>query len=194
MKNGLSNLAAAVSAGLMLAAAGLWAFSYATETILVESGGGQIVLVGVDAPPGDVREFRGQRTLGEFLHGLSTPVPFNDPRQRGWVRDRRALGFRWTHGNRAHLYAVGESRSYRHMHRPFWIVAVPYWFVTLLAAVLPARWAWRARRGALRRRAHACPDCGYDLRATPGRCPECGAEFRVESSEFRKDATTGPEL
>ena len=34
----------------------------------------------------------------------------------------------------------------------------------------------RARRAGHRSRLGLCPQCGYDLRATPGRCPECGEE------------------
>ena len=54
--------------------------------------------------------------------------------------------------------------------------AVPYWFIALLFAIAPAIDIYvRVRRH--RRIAHdLCPNCGYDLRATPDRCPECGTE------------------
>ena len=59
-------------------------------------------------------------------------------------------------------------------------VEFPDWAVAAFTAVLPAcwlagtlrRWPQRLRRVRL----GACPACGYDLRASPGRCPECGAE------------------
>lgn len=33
----------------------------------------------------------------------------------------------------------------------------------------------RRRQRDARRAAGTCPECGYDLRASPDRCPECGA-------------------
>ena len=53
-------------------------------------------------------------------------------------------------------------------------VVLPWWLLTLAFAVMPVvRWrSWRKAR--THQSAGRCPNCGYDLRATPDRCPECG--------------------
>jgi hypothetical protein len=52
---------------------------------------------------------------------------------------------------------------------------IPHWWFILATLVIP----WCALRShrlqAGRKRKGLCLNCGYDLRATPGRCPECGA-------------------
>jgi len=74
--------------------------------------------------------------------------------------------------NRLGFYLmIGESKgSYRYT-----TVTVPFWSLTLIAA-MPALIVnhGRLRRRRLKHR-NLCPNCGYDLRATPHRCPECGA-------------------
>jgi len=54
----------------------------------------------------------------------------------------------------------------------------PAWAVALLAAVVPSLWARRELARLVRqsrRDSGRCPQCGYDLRASPDRCPECGS-------------------
>jgi hypothetical protein len=59
-------------------------------------------------------------------------------------------------------------------------VIFPWWSLACLTALAPT--LWLGRRARTHRRPGLCPQCGYDLRATPGeggallsRCPECGA-------------------
>ena len=52
----------------------------------------------------------------------------------------------------------------------FYSTALPL----ILPAILPALWLIRRARQRCQSRAGLCPQCGYDLRATPDRCPECG--------------------
>ena len=58
----------------------------------------------------------------------------------------------------------------------YWEWTFPAWLAATVTALPPALWfaLWRRRRRILRE--GRCPDCGYDLRASPERCPECGRE------------------
>lgn len=56
------------------------------------------------------------------------------------------------------------------------------WSVVAALAILPLLrlpiWLLRRRQARNRRQVGLCPNCQYDLRATPHRCPECGHERR----------------
>ncbi len=57
------------------------------------------------------------------------------------------------------------------------LVVIPYWFIVVMAALLPAVALLRAPaliRVRRRRKNGLCERCGYDLRACPERCAECG--------------------
>jgi hypothetical protein len=60
----------------------------------------------------------------------------------------------------------------------YWEWSFPAWLAAAVTALPPALWviAWHRRRRIARQ--GRCPDCGYDLRASPQRCPECGLAIR----------------
>ena len=64
----------------------------------------------------------------------------------------------------------GDMGDYGHF------ATLPLWFLMLCFAVAPAVRILQLYRKRKARRLGLCEECGYDLRATPGRCPECGHE------------------
>lgn len=66
-----------------------------------------------------------------------------------------------------------------------WSLTVPIWVAIALALIHPAirvtSWVFGRRRAARELRGE-CPNCGYDLRASPGGCPECGLERDANGS------------
>jgi hypothetical protein len=74
------------------------------------------------------------------------------------------------------IRTVGPPQGNWHFgQRPLIIAYAPYWFLELPLLVLPCIAAFGLIRSRRRLRTGCCGQCGYDLRATPGRCPECGA-------------------
>jgi hypothetical protein len=77
-----------------------------------------------------------------------------------------------------------RARNEWHRRLDIEVRSVPLWPIVVAAAMMPlVRWCFYPVRRRLlaraRRRRGLCPDCGYDVRATPGRCPECGAPALV---------------
>lgn len=59
-------------------------------------------------------------------------------------------------------------------------LCVPVLLIAVICGVgvMSARMTWRELVIQERRSQGLCPQCGYDLRATPDQCPECGCRFR----------------
>ncbi len=61
--------------------------------------------------------------------------------------------------------------------RPLTILAIPHYALLATALILPVGVLTQRISALIRRRRRSkgqCPQCGYDLRATPDQCPECG--------------------
>jgi len=62
---------------------------------------------------------------------------------------------------------------------------IPVWCLLLVAAILPTRKIVLMAAQHRRLRQGLCPQCGYDLHASPDRCPECGAFHHRKSFQAK---------
>jgi hypothetical protein len=158
--------AAAASFALFLLAGVLAASSYWAKEHFAAAGSRTSLTLDVTHGLARVEWRRWERTppgpAPVFVHQRLPPTELRLARLRGAdLRDRRAGPFAYQSG----------SLGYR-----FHTVVAPCWTAALVAAALPIRWLTLRRRWRRERRdaAGLCPECAYDLRATPGQCSECG--------------------
>jgi hypothetical protein len=160
VKRRLFNLAAAVSLVMMLAVVALWVRSYwkfDSITALNERGFYS-----------DVWSEHGKLRFGWLSGGLRGQDPDSGLRWFRYSRDAdpavRAEGSKQFHYSSRDFGRNGHATN----------LVLPYWFVALFTAPLPASWIFKRQRAPRRDGPRRCAVCGYDLRATPDRCPECG--------------------
>lgn len=112
---------------------------------------------------------------------------------RGWA------GFEWTaqinpisvivrpETEQLGVKRLSEAKQH-YKSNPTSLIAIPWWFVSLLSSIPLLLFARSHRRTVRHLRSGHCASCGYDLRATPDRCPECG----VVPSSFQEFPVTIP--
>ena len=174
----LFDVATAASLLVFVAAAAGWVRSYWRADHVIFDAGGRSFFVSAIGQTIDVQWT--SRPYYRPLPWSSAPAPTTSS-WRDFVRPRhevmvvipgRPEHYRWLG---FHIMPINRQSPGDPLYDcEFTEVGVPYYFVCVLAVMLPAARA----RGMLRRRRRRtrglCRACGYDLRATPGRCPECG--------------------
>ena len=98
----------------------------------------------------------------------------------------RAAGFAWQTASAKPdepegIRPTGFAAGYLYTEQAMYQLAIPWWFLSLLFALAPARAFYTWQKNRRRYPPHACQACGYDLRATSDAtgprlpaCPECG--------------------
>ena len=178
MRRKLFNLAAAISLVLFLATAGIWLRS--------EFRWDELQYRTRDSEGAWTLHFLGWER-GSFRYWGDYDWQIINGGSLGWKISSRTVDGRSTIAEAwrdVGFYSLGFAVKVRRGEmsadgRPGRIksfgMLIPHWFVLLLLALLPARWAVLRQRETRMRRLGVCISCGYDLRATPERCPECGA-------------------
>ena len=174
MTRRLVNVLTTLSLLLFVAVAALWVRSYSSRDNLAwtnDQGDGHFL----SSPGGGSGLEWSRRRVGPLVesgHRLDWRAEAIDPRLIYVSIRPSRLGF----GTETFSIIINTTRG---AERVEWSgVVVPFWALLVVLGALPAaRWGAAAIRRRKRARAAAglCLNCGYDLRATPGRCPECGS-------------------
>jgi hypothetical protein len=92
--------------------------------------------------------------------------------------DHSFLGFGGTGTQEVRTWQAESGRTipYSTNLRTYFI---PLWFCCALFSVAPLIHFVHLARAIRRRVLNLCPNCGYDLRASPTKCPECGATVQT---------------
>jgi hypothetical protein len=161
MRRRLLNLLTVLSLVLCVAVVALWARSYLPNEFFVLSRHGSLSLVFAEGSRSE--------TLGAGQQSTVDPEGALTSMRAAAQVDERFAGVEFIAGP--------TSPPPRGAHRGEYVVlSVPYGYL-FLAAAAPAAWLLVVRRRYLQRAGrNLCRQCGYDIRATPGRCPECGTE------------------
>ena len=169
-------LRSALSIGLVITA-GMWVRSYWRCDSLMWSDSSRFI---------NLISSGGRLNVTETMwdHGTASPPGWSasswsrSDRPPHWERvdepynRRRFAGFEWTEA----MWPMSGDDVTVFFHVPTYrLIAVPYWFIAALLSLPLIRVFVVTRRRRHRLARQLCPDCGYDLRGTPGRCPECGA-------------------
>jgi hypothetical protein len=141
---------------LCVATAALWLGTYYVEDTLVLGTRERIDTVTTSRGRLIVELLTGNQPTPGIGHLTCSPGKMaRTVEEMGATPDWRLVGIEWSPS--VNLYAASLS-----------------WPTACFAA--PMCWASVRRLFRRRRGDPACPNCGYDLRATPERCPECGTE------------------
>jgi 4-amino-4-deoxy-L-arabinose transferase-like glycosyltransferase len=89
-------------------------------------------------------------------------------------------------------YPSGYVTSFSDSSKRVW--TMPAWLPVIAFAIAPLLALWRFIRKRRRHLRGHCPNCNYDLRATPERCPECGAVPVARLLSGRIDVAPGREI